>query len=104
MQQETSARRTALGGAERSVRWPAVGLLIYGAVGVALNLRLPALLDAALAGLTGPLDFRLAPADPPGLAPLTAHYADHPWLPWAAWLAGLGLLAWSPRDRRVPVP
>ncbi|MFL5733993.1 MAG: glycosyltransferase family 39 protein [Chloroflexia bacterium] len=67
-------------------------LVVYGVVGVAVLLRLLPLFVGGLAswlGLPGPL---AAPAGLGLLAPLQAHYDGVPWLPWAAWLVGVGLL------------
>ena len=100
-QQESTGRRSAPGGAaDRAARWVAVGLLIYGALGVAFHLRWPAMLSAAAGSLTGALTFRDTPPELPGMELLVAHYAARPWLPWACWLAGLALLAW--RGVRAP--
>ena len=89
------------------LRLPAGALLGYGAVGVAAQLRVPALLGAAL-GVLGGHGAAVTPGDPPGIAPLTAFFAAQPWLPWAAWLLGLALLAGRgrPMDRApaAPVP
>jgi hypothetical protein len=94
-QQESTGRRSAPGGAaDRAARWVAVGLLIYGALGVAFHLRWPAMLSAAAGSLTGALTFHDTPPELPGMDLLVAHYADRPWVPWACWLAGLALLAW----------
>ncbi|MGI8587599.1 MAG: phospholipid carrier-dependent glycosyltransferase [Chloroflexia bacterium] len=71
----------------------AVALMIYGALGIVLNLRLPALVVASLGSLAGGAEFHTTPGDLPWLAPLSAHYADRPWLPWAAWLLGLAFLS-----------
>lgn len=91
---------------KRIGRGLAIGLLAYGALGVALPLRWPALLTAALPGLVGNLPFYKKPEDGPGLAglaPLVAHYTERPWLPWAAWLLGLAVLA-GLAHRSAPAP
>ena len=80
-------------------RWIAGGLLLYGAVGVAVQLRLVGGLLAGLAALAGGLDFRAGPPAVPGLDWLAGHYDALPALPWLAWLAGL--LLWS---RGAPAP
>jgi hypothetical protein len=83
-------------------RWIGVGraaaaaLLLYGAGGVAGQLRLPALLGAAL-GLLAGHPAGETPPDPPGLGALTAFTTAQPWLPWAAWLLGLALLGFVAR-------
>src|SRR5689334_1913847 len=82
------------GGGRRGLgRWIAGGLLLYGAVGVAVQLRLVGGLLAGIAALAGRLDFRAAPPAVPGLDWLAGHYDALPALPWLAWLAGL--LLWS---------
>ncbi|HMA33913.1 MAG TPA: hypothetical protein VKY74_05470 [Chloroflexia bacterium] len=79
----------------RLARGAAVGLLVYGAAGVALQLRLLDLLSTSILSLGGAATFHQTPEALPFLAPLFAHYAAQPWLPWASWLAGLALLAGS---------
>ncbi|MEO8287435.1 MAG: hypothetical protein ABI670_13500 [Chloroflexota bacterium] len=73
-------------------------LIIYGAVGVAVNLRLIALIIGALTGWLGPSwSAFAAPIQLSFLAPLQAHFDARPWLPWAAWLVGAALLPFFPR-------
>src|SRR5438874_8291687 len=67
--------------------------MAYGARGVAVHLRLPALLGAGLAAWLGLPDPSAAPPGWGLLGPLQAHYDAVPWLPWAAWLLGVGLLS-----------
>jgi hypothetical protein len=94
MQQEGSPQ-----GRQRALdRWIAGGLLLYGAVGVAVQLRLAGGLLAGLEALTGTIDFHAAPPAVPGLDLLAGHYDALPALPWLAWLAGL--LLWH---RGAPV-
>ncbi len=85
-------------GPARGAAWLLLG---YGALGVAAQLRGPALLGAAL-GVLGGAAATETPGDPPGSAPLTAFFAAQPWLPWAAWLLGLALL--SGGRRALPLP
>src|SRR5438874_9121174 len=67
--------------------------MAYGARGVAVHLRLPALLGAGLAAWLGLPDPSAAPPGWGLLGSLQAHYDAVPWLPWAAWLVGVGLLS-----------
>ncbi len=104
MQQQSAAGHDTSGlRTNRVARIGALALLVYGAAGIALNLRLPALLAVALPAALGTASFRDSPVEVPGLDPLVAHYAARPWLPWAAWLAGLALLVWVAR-RGAPRP
>ncbi len=87
------------GGATRirdPLRYLAVALVVYGAVGVAVHLRLLPLLTASASSWVGlPAPFSV-PARWSMLAPIEAHYDGLPWLPWAAWLAGAALLTLRP--------
>jgi hypothetical protein len=68
-------------------------LIVYGALGVAINLRL---LPLMLEGLSGWFGARVAwdvPLRLSLLGPLEAHYDARPWLAWAAWLLGVALLS-----------
>jgi 4-amino-4-deoxy-L-arabinose transferase-like glycosyltransferase len=76
------------------IRYATAALIIYGAVGVAVHLRLVSLL---IEGVRGWLDLQSpssVPLELPWLDFLHAHYDSRPWLPWAAWLVALGLLSW----------
>src|SRR4051794_14338867 len=77
------------GNLRRADRWLASGLLLYGAVGVAVQLRLLGVLAAGVAAWGGGLDFHSGPLAIPGLGALEAHFQGLPALPWAAWLLGL---------------
>ena len=79
-------------------------LFAYGAVGVALQMRLPALILAAGRALAGGSPFYSTPPHAPGTAALVAHFAGQPWAPWAAWLFGLGLLTLAARATPAPPP
>lgn len=70
-------------------RYGAMALVLYGAFGVAVHLRLFSLLYSGLAGWFG---LGAAPYPLLFMEPLQAHYDARPWLPWAAWLVGTGLL------------
>ncbi len=96
--QDRDGSRGGCTGRHRAATLRAIGsgvLLGYGAVGVAVQLRLVPLL---IAGLSGPADllsaFR-APPSPAWLAPFQAHFDGLPWLAWGAWLVGLGLAMWG---------
>ena len=67
-------------------------LIAYGALGVAINLRLLPLLAAGLSSWLGLPSWNTAPGQWPWLDPLQAHFDALPWLPWFAWLVGVGLL------------
>lgn len=67
----------------------AAALILYGTLGVAVHLRLFSLLYSGLVGWFG---LGTAPFPLFFMEPLQAHYDARPWLPWAAWLAGTGLL------------
>src|SRR4051812_14652409 len=74
-------------------RQTAVALIAYGALGVAINLRL---LPLAAGGITSWLGLPAAVSAPTRWGMLSfveAHFDGLPWLPWAAWLVGLALLA-----------
>ncbi len=100
MQQQDRDRR----GAPTLGRWIASGLLVYGAVGIAVQLRLVGGLLAGLTALGGSLDFHAAPVAVPGLDGLAAHYDAAPALPWLAWLAGLLLWRRSTSPPLSPDP
>lgn len=68
-------------------------LIAYGALGVAVNLRL---LDLLVEGVVGWIGGRVGwdvPFHASFLSPLEAHYDGRPWLAWAAWLVGVALLS-----------
>ncbi|HET6261836.1 MAG TPA: hypothetical protein VFG99_06310, partial [Chloroflexia bacterium] len=67
-------------------------LIIYGALGVAVHLRLLPLVVQGLVSWLGPPPASSPPLSIPPLSLLQAHYDALPWLPWAAWLAGVGIL------------
>jgi hypothetical protein len=76
-------------------RYVAVALIVYGAVGVAVHLRLLPLLwsgPVAWLGLPSPSS---APPQFGLLVPLQAHYDSLPWIPWAAWLFGFWILGFG---------
>ncbi|MEP6775638.1 MAG: hypothetical protein ABJA50_08585 [Chloroflexota bacterium] len=81
-------------------------LIVYGAVGVAVNLRLLPLLFEGLGAWFGGHVAWDVPQQFGWLGPLQAHYDARPWLPWAAWLVGVALLpfafARSQRDSSAP--
>src|SRR4051812_47961141 len=83
------------------VKYVTAALIIYGAVGVAVHLRLVSLLVEGVRGWLGLQSAFGAPIDLPWLDFLTAHYNARPWLPWLAWLVAVGLLAWSARRKVV---
>lgn len=88
------------GGRGGALRYLSIALIAYGALGVAIHLRL---LPLAAAGFMAWLGLPAA-SDMPALwgvlGLLQAHYDALPWLPWAAWLVGVGLLAF----RSSPAP
>ncbi|HKP51400.1 MAG TPA: hypothetical protein VJ183_01980, partial [Chloroflexia bacterium] len=77
------------------LRYATAALIIYGAVGVAVHLRLVSMLVEGARGWLGLQSPSAVPVDFPWLDFLHAHYDARPWLPWAAWLVALGLLAWN---------
>ncbi|HEX9989773.1 MAG TPA: hypothetical protein VGE45_15020 [Chloroflexia bacterium] len=70
----------------------AAALIVYGALGVAVHLRLLPLVVQGLASWLGPPPASSPPPSIPPLSLLQGHYDALPWLPWAAWLAGAGIL------------
>jgi hypothetical protein len=72
-------------------------LLLYAGVGVAVQLRLLPLMVTGALGWAGLPSAFSAPVSLSWvwLSLLRAHYDSVPWLPWAAWLAGAGLLAYG---------
>lgn len=68
-------------------------LIFYGALGVAINLRLVSLLIEGVSGWLGGRVGWDVPLHAGFLSPLEAHYDARPWLAWAAWLLGVALLA-----------
>ncbi|HUP27614.1 MAG TPA: phospholipid carrier-dependent glycosyltransferase [Chloroflexia bacterium] len=80
---------------------PAVILLLlgYGALGIVVQLRLISLVAEGFGGWGGLPLASSAPTVPSWLLPLQAHFDGLPWLPWAAWLLGVGLLV--PGKRRT---
>jgi hypothetical protein len=68
-------------------------LIVYGALGVAINLRLLSLILEGLSGWFGARVAWDAPLRIALLGPLEAHYDARPWLAWAAWLLGVALLS-----------
>ncbi len=83
-----------MAGIRRFLPYIAAILIIYGAVGVAVNLRLVSLLIEGLTGWFGPQaqwSAFAAPLQVSIMGPLEAHFDARPWLPWAAWLAGTAL-------------
>ncbi len=79
---------------ERVLGYLSGALLVYGAAGVALLMRLPAMLWEGARGWLGPPGTGDAPVTLSWLDPIQAHYDALPWLPWAAWLGGLAIVAW----------
>src|SRR6478736_756840 len=67
-------------------------LMLYGALGVAVHMRLFALLLGGLASWLGGAAASDAVGTIDPLAFLRPHYDAMPWLPWAAWLVGTALL------------
>lgn len=85
------------------LKYVSAALLLYGAVGVAIQVRLLPLLIEGLLAWFRPGEESLTS---PWLGLLQGHYDAIPWLPWAAWLAGVGLLAYrrSPLDELAHAP
>ncbi|MBF6612985.1 MAG: hypothetical protein IVW55_07630 [Chloroflexi bacterium] len=75
----------------RLLRYLSLALLVYGAVGVAVQLRLLPFIAQGISGWNGLPDPSTPPIRPGWLDLLQAHYDALPWLPTAAWLVGLGL-------------
>ena len=72
-------------------------MILYGALGVTVQLRLLPLLEDALTGWVR----SLLPSGKPSASvfgPLQVHFDGLPWLPWAAWLAGVALLSFARRE------
>src|SRR5690348_11616565 len=68
-------------------------LIVYGALGVAVNLRLIPLLIEGISGwFSGRVGWDI-PLRISFLSPLESHYDGRPWLAWAAWLIGVALLS-----------
>ncbi len=67
-------------------------LMLYGALGVVTQLRLLPLVETSLAGWVRPL-LPSRTLSSGTFVPLQAHFDGVPWLPWAAWLVGVVLLA-----------
>ena len=97
--------RRGTDGVRRFLPYISAFLIIYGAIGVAVNLRLVPLI---IEGLTGWLGTQWSAFAPPlqlsFLQPLQAHFDAFPWLPWAAWLAGVALLPLLPTQSRSLSP
>ncbi|MDQ3704619.1 MAG: phospholipid carrier-dependent glycosyltransferase [Chloroflexota bacterium] len=74
------------------VPYIAGALILYGVIGVAIHLRLFSLLTTGVGAWFGLPSSAGAPASLDFLAPLHAHFDGTPWLPWASWLLGVGLL------------
>ncbi len=83
------------------IKYAAAALIVYGAVGVAVHLRFISLLVEGVRGWLGLQSAFDAPLSMPWLDALTTHYSARPWLPWAAWLVAIGLLAWARRHTLV---
>ena len=76
-------------------------LIVYGAVGVAVSLRLLPLLFEGVGSWFGGHVAWDVPQQLAWLDPLQAHYDARPWLAWAAWLVGGALLPFAfARSRR----
>lgn len=73
-------------------------LILYGAVGVMTHLRLFSLLATGVGAWFGLPTSASAPASLDLLASLHAHFDGTPWLPWAAWLLGVGLMMFRTRS------
>src|SRR5881398_3803523 len=85
--------RRGVEGIRRFLPYISAVLIIYGVIGVAVNLRFLPLLIEALTGWLGPGWSAFAPPlQLSFLEPLQAHFDARPWLPWAAWLVGVTLL------------
>lgn len=91
MQSEVRAE----GGRRLALRYVAGALIVYGAVGVLTHLRLFSLPVTGLVGWFGLPSGESAPMLIGVFEPLRAHFDGTPWLPWAAWLAGVGLLTFK---------
>ncbi len=79
-------------------------LIAYGALGVAINLRLLSLLIEGISGWLGGSVAWDAPLQLGILSPLEAHYDARPWLAWAAWLLGAALLSTRFISNKLPTP
>ena len=76
-------------------RYLSVALILYGAVGVAVQLRLLPLLVGGLGAWFGlPSPSSAAPRWEI-LGALQTHFDSLPWLPWAAWLVGFWVLGFG---------
>ena len=81
------------------MRYLSGALLLYGVVGVAVLLRLPALLWEGARGWFGLRPSTDPPAPLPWLDLFHSHFDARPWLPWATWLVGIGILTWLYRPQ-----
>jgi hypothetical protein len=88
---------------EAIIRYIAAALIVYSAVGVAVHMRLLALIAEGVSGWFGQPAPSTAPVHLRWLEPLNAHYDARPWLPWAAWLVAVGLLAWNVSRQPQPI-
>ena len=98
---QDSGAREGNGARPRYVSYIAAALIVYGALGVAVSLRLVDLLAQGLASWFGAPAAWGAPLQIGMFGPLQAHFDSLAWLPWAAWLVGIAILAWS-RPRSSP--
>lgn len=98
MQTEVRAER----GRRVALRYVAGALILYGAVGVMTHLRLFSLLATGLGGWFGLPSGESPPLLLDYFEPLRAHFDGTPWLPWAAWLLGVGLLTFKAAPAEGP--
>ncbi|HEX8597909.1 MAG TPA: phospholipid carrier-dependent glycosyltransferase [Chloroflexia bacterium] len=88
-------------GGGRLVPYIAGALILYGVIGVVIHLRLFSLLATGVSAWFGLPSSSNAPASLDFLAPVHSHFDGTPWLPWAAWLLGVGLLTFRTRPSIV---
>lgn len=95
---QTQARE---GGRRRALPYIAGALVLYGVVGVMTHLRLFSLLATGVGAWFGLPSSSGALASLDLLGPVRAHFDGTPWLPWAAWLLGVGLLTFAARPASI---
>ncbi|MEA2574484.1 MAG: hypothetical protein QOH93_1782 [Chloroflexia bacterium] len=75
--------------------------IVYGVIGVVTHLRLFSLLVTGVTAWFGLPSSASAPTSLGFLGPLRAHFDGTPWLAWAAWLLGVGLLTFRPQRATI---